>query len=63
MRNVSATVIWKLNVNENGPSMTNENETVKNDQIAHRLFTKFALVVDDARNVRTEAPRDDKWDK
>ena len=43
--------------------MSNENETVKNDQIAHRLFTKFALVVDDARNVRTEAPRDDKWDK
>ena len=43
--------------------MSNENETLKNDQIAHRLFTKFALVVDDARNVRTEAPRDDKWDK
>lgn len=33
------------------------------DQIAHRFFTKFALVVDNARNVASEPREEAKTDK
>ncbi|KAH8110911.1 autophagy-related protein 13-domain-containing protein [Phellopilus nigrolimitatus] len=36
---------------------------VKADQIAHRFFAKFALVVDNARNVAVEPREDAKTDK
>ncbi|KAI5120072.1 hypothetical protein M0805_002633 [Coniferiporia weirii] len=35
----------------------------KADQIAHRLFAKFAIVIDNARNVAAEVREDSKTDK
>lgn len=43
--------------------MAYESEAAKTDQIAHRLFTKFALVVDNARNVQYDVREDGKIEK